>query len=227
MSHFHLIRTRTREITPDYDTYYPRPITHSDSRHQHKLTLSDDSDDGHDDYPYSSSHKPARISRALTLRDQPSTLERYNIWSDRRDTHSDDEDTRRRSFERRRVYKYTTATPTTRCDPEERDFQLNVQAKLTRPRSSHHHHHHHHESNSFWPTDVLRRKEKWVDEDWEVRERSLSRERRRRDSFWGGWEDESEENKESWSRYRRVKSTKTEEVVPLSGWRRERIVRGS
>lgn len=68
--------------------------------------------------------------------------------------------------------------------------------------------------------DVVRRKEKWVGEDWD------SGERKGRDSFWGDVETRAEE-KESWSRYRRVKSMKTEEVVPLSGWRRNRIIFGS
>ncbi|KAH9868488.1 hypothetical protein J1614_007560 [Plenodomus biglobosus] len=221
MSHFHYSRTRTREHTPDYDTYFARPIPLSKPKHQRKITLSDDSDDGHDDYPYSSSHKPPRPSRALTLRDQPSQLERYNIWSDRRDTHSDDDDAskgdRGKTYERRRLYKYSTTPlhrPHDSKDHEDHAVQLNVQAKFTRPRSSHGHIHLHHESTSVWPTDVVRRKEKWVGEDWE------SGERRGRDSFWG-------DEKESWSRYRRVKSMKTEEVVPLSGWRRNRIIFGS
>lgn len=47
----------------------------------------------------------------------------------------------------------------------------------------------------------------------------------RRDSVWD--DEEKDEEKESWSRYRRIKRTKTEEWRPLSGWRRERIVYGS
>jgi hypothetical protein len=223
MSYLHLTRTRTRERTPDYDAHYTRPLVRRDSKRQRIITLSDDEDDGADDYPYSSSHRP---SRALTVRNQPSQLERYNIWSDRRNTKDDDSE-RQRSYERSRTYKYTSPRHhhhSLSSDDEEREFRLKVQATFARPTSSHHHH----ESDShFWPSDLFRRKENWVDENWETRERSTSRERRRRDSFWGEDEEKDEET-EKWSRYRKMKRTKTEDVYrPLSGWRRQRIVYGS
>ncbi|KAF2856787.1 hypothetical protein T440DRAFT_463008 [Plenodomus tracheiphilus IPT5] len=189
MSDFHFTRIRTRESISDYDPYYLRPLIPNDFKSQRKVTLSDDC-------PYSSSFRPPRTFCTLTPHDQPSQLERYNIWSDQRNTHSeDDQGDCRRSYERRRIYKYTNSRPT-HCyeskddlyDPGECDFQLKVQAKFSRPKSAHHHH----ESIFVWPTDVLRRKEKCVDENWELRERSLSR--------------------ESWSRYRRVKRTKTERL---------------
>jgi hypothetical protein len=74
---------------------------------------------------------------------------------------------------------------------------------------------------------MFRRKEKWVDEGWETRERSRSRSRSREirgDSFWGEggfWGDSGKESEEEkWSRYRKIKRTKTEEWRPLTGWRR-------
>lgn len=232
MSHLHLTRTRTRERTPDYDTYYARPLVRRDSKRQRLISLNSD-DEGQDDYPYSSSHRPAKTSRALTLRNQPSQLERYNIWSTGRDryTPDDSEDERRRSYERRNTYKhrssrhhYSDDHDDLHGDPEERAFRLKVQASISRPKSSHHHHHT--DTSSLWPSDMFRRKEKWIDEDWETRERSVSRERTRRDSLWGDDVDKGEES-ESWSRFRRIKRTKTEEFRPLSAWRRDRIVYGS
>lgn len=226
MSHFHLNSTRTRERSPNYDTYYSRPLVRRDSKHQRNITLSDNEDNGHDDYPYSTSHRPVKLSRALTVRSPATQLERYNIWSDGREKHTDDEDERRHSFERRKTYKYTSDRhhDDGLYDPEERNFRLQVQATFGRPKSSHHHHH---DSTSIWPTSALPRREKWVDEDWETRERSVSSERRRRHSFWGDEEESKDEAKETWSRFHRIKATKTEEVRPLSGWRRNRIVYGS
>lgn len=239
MSYLHLTRTRTRERTPDYDTLYSRPLARRDShKRQRFITLTDDEDDGHDDYPYSLSHRPAKPSRALTIRNQPTQLERYNIWSDKRDTHSDDDgEEQRRFYEKSRTYKYKPHRrlcdddddiDNDKSDPDEREFKLRVKATFSKPKfpGHHHHHHHHHDSTSFWPTSLFRTtRERWVDEDWETRERSTSRERRR-DSFWGA-DDEKDEETESWSRYRRIKRTKTEETRPLSGWRRERIIYGS
>ena len=234
MSYLHLARTRTRERTPEYDTHhYSRPLVRRDSnKRQRIITLSDDEDGGYDDYPYSSSHKPAKLSRALTIRNQPSQLERYNIWSDKRDKHSDDDEDRRRSYERRRTYKYTPNRHNhfdddCKSDPEEREFRLKVKATFSKPKPSSLSHHHHDHEPHFWPGDLFRSREKWSDEAWETRERSTSRERssRRRDSLWD--DEEKDEEKESWSRYRHIKRTKTEEWRPLSGWRRERIVYGS
>ncbi|KAF1841792.1 uncharacterized protein K460DRAFT_369806 [Cucurbitaria berberidis CBS 394.84] len=230
MSYLHLTRTRTRERTPEYDTNYSRPIVRRDSnKRQRNITLSDDADDGYDDYPYSSTQKAGKLSRALTVRNQPTQLERYNIW---RDKHSDEDDERRRSYETRRTYKYAPdrhsySDDEETCDPDEREFRLKVKATFSKPKPSPPSHHHHHHDSHLWPADLFRSREKWSDEAWETRERSTSRDRssRRRDSVWA--DEEKDEEKESWSRYRRIKRTKTEEWRPLSGWRRERIVYGS
>tara|TARA_R110002003_G_scaffold645_8_gene21005 strand:- start:24149 stop:24748 length:600 start_codon:yes stop_codon:yes gene_type:complete len=197
------------------------------------ITLSDDEGEGHDDYPYSSHHRPVKTSRALTIRNQPSQLERYNIWSDRHkseDRSEDNEYEREKLRIYRRSSRYHSDDDCLKSDPEERDFRLKVAATLQRSSLSptpHRHHHHHHEAH-HWPGDVLRRKEKWVDEGWETRSRSRSRSRSRetrRDSFWGeggfwGKDEARESEDENWSRYRKIKRTKTEEWRPLTGWRR-------
>jgi hypothetical protein len=225
MSYLHLSRTRTRarERSPSPPL---RSIIRRDTKRSRFITLSDDEDDGHDDYPYSSSHRPVKPSRALTIRDQPSQLERYNIWSDRHKSEDREED---KILERSRAYRHTSRRDdddddSLRSDPEEREFRLKVAATFSRPQS--HPHQHHHEAY-VWPGDMFRRKEKWVDEGWETRERSRSRSRsseNRRDSFWGDggfWADRQKETEEEkWSRYRKIKRTKTEEWRPLSGWRR-------
>jgi hypothetical protein len=225
MSYLHLSRTRTRERSPSPPL---RPIIRRDTKRARFITLSDDEDDGHDDYPYSSSHRPVKPSRALTIRDQPSQLERYNIWSDRSKSEDREEE---KVLERSRAYHHThhhhrhddDDDDCLRSDPEEREFRLKLAAKFSAPSA---HHHHHHESH-VWPGDMFRRKEKWVDEAWETRERSRSRSRSREnrgDSFWGEggfWGDSGKESEEEkWSRYRKIKRTKTEEWRPLTGWRR-------
>jgi hypothetical protein len=224
MSYLHLSRTRTRERSPSPPL---RPILRRDTKRSRFITLSDDEDDGHDDYPYSSSHRPVTQSRALTIRAQPNQLERYNIWSDR---HKSEDREEEKVLERSRAYRHTSHRHNDddddclRSDPEEREFRLKLAAKFSLPKA--HLHHHHHESHVF-PGDVLRRKEKWVDEGWETRERSRSRSRSREnrgDGFWGDggfWADSGKESEEEkWSRYRRIKRTKTEEWRPLTGWRR-------
>jgi hypothetical protein len=213
MSYLHLTRTRTRDRTPEYDRSITKRITLSDN---------DGSDNGQDDYPYSSSHRP---SRALITRNAPTQLERYNIWSDRHRSEDRPVD-RDYEMEKSRLYRHTSRHHHDHSDndrlgrdPEERAFRMRVAATFSRPE---HHHHHRHEHLS--QTDAtFRRKEKWVDEGWEMRERSRSRSRSR-DGFWGHggfWDDEkSESETEKWSRYRMLKGTKTEEWRPLSGWRR-------
>ncbi|KAG9187627.1 hypothetical protein G6011_05498 [Alternaria panax] len=238
MSYLHLTSTRTRERTPDYDTYYTRPLVRRDSnKRRHSITLSD-LDDA-DDYPYSTNQKPAKLSRALTVRDQPSQLERYNVVTDNRHNHNDAGDdnnnSRLRDYETRRTYRYSSDRPAS-SEPEDRDFHLSVNAKFGRPHPSHdHHHHHHHQSSSLLsPTyDAFHRSEKrWVDERWESRERSISRERSRtrRDSFWGDSyeEKERETGEERWRSYSRIggREVERESIRPLSGWRRKRIVVG-
>ncbi|KAH7078929.1 hypothetical protein BKA63DRAFT_254514 [Paraphoma chrysanthemicola] len=234
MSYLHLSRTRTRERSPS-PPY--RPLIRRDTKRSRIITLSDDEDDGHDDYPYSSTHRPSKTSRALTIRNQPSQLERYNIWSDRHKSSEREEDS---EYEReklrvyRRSSRYHSDDECLKTDPEERDFRLKIASTFKRASLSpvpHHHHHHRHEVHHY-PGDVLRRKEKWVDEGWESRSRSRSRSRgrvARRDSFWGEggfWgnegakETERESEDETWKRYRKIKRTKTEEWRPLTGWKR-------
>lgn len=229
MSYLHLTRTRTRERTPDHDNYYTRPLARRDSnKRRHSITLSD-LDDA-DDYPYSTNQKPAKLSRALTVRDQPSQLERYNIVRDNRHNHKDaGDDDRLRSYESRRTYRYSDRPASS--EPEDRDFHLSINAKFGRPHSSHHHHH---SSSLLSPTyDPFHRTDKWwVDERWESRERSTSRERSRtrRDSFWGDSyeEKERETEEERWRTYHRTagREVERESIRPLSGWRRKRIVMG-
>jgi hypothetical protein len=70
MSYLRISRTRTRERSPP-----PlRSIIRRNTKRSRLITLSDDEDDGHDDYPYS--------SHAVTIRNDPSQFERYNIRSD-------------------------------------------------------------------------------------------------------------------------------------------------
>jgi hypothetical protein len=156
MSYLHLSRTRTRarERSPSPPL---RSIIRRDTKRSRFITLSDDEDDGHDDYPYSSSHRPVKPSRALTIRDQPSQLERYNIWSDRHKSEDREED---KILERSRAYRHTSRRDdddddSLRSDPEEREFRLKVAATFSRPQS--HPHQHHHEAY-VWPGDMFRRK---------------------------------------------------------------------
>jgi len=233
MSYLHLTRTRTRERTPEYEPYYSLPLVHHDSsKHRRSITLSDlDDEDGHDDYPYSSNHKPVRSSRSLTVRDQPSQLERFNVWTDTRRPQNDAEDeNRRRSYDTRRTYEYSSDRAAS-SEPDDQAFRLSINAKFSRPHSSHHHHTFSLLSPSY---DPFHRSEKWwVDERWESRERSTSRERTRtrRDSFWGDSpfeEKEKETEQEKWRSYHRVggREVERESVRPLSGWRRRRIILG-
>ncbi|KAI4956321.1 hypothetical protein J4E91_000532 [Alternaria rosae] len=132
MSYLHLTRTRTRERTPEYESYYSRPLVHHDSsKRRRSITLSDlDDEDGHDDYPYSSNHKPARPSRALTVRDQPLQLKRYNVWADNRRPQNDAEDeNRRRSYETRRTYKYSSDRAAS-SEPDDQDLHLSINANF-------------------------------------------------------------------------------------------------
>jgi len=229
MSYLHFNHSRVRERTPpDYEPSYSHPQLppRESNERRRDITLSDIDDDGHDDYPYSSKHKAAKMSRALTVRDEPSQLERYNVWSDNR--RNDDDDERRRSYETRRTYRHSSDRFDAE-DADDRGFRFNLKATFERPRSSHHHHPLSRDLDThLWPSDVLRRKDRWVDEAWESSERSTSRERSltRRDSCWGELEErEKEIEDEKWSRYRRTTVSKTEELRPLSSWRRRRIIK--
>ncbi|CAE7206133.1 hypothetical protein CFE70_008803 [Pyrenophora teres f. teres 0-1] len=225
MSHFHFNHTRIRERTPpDYEPSYSRAQMPRESNERRRdITLSDVDDDGHDDYPYSTRHQPAKLPRALTVRDEPSQLERYNVWPDNR--RNDDEDERRRSYESRHTYRHSSDR--FEDDVDDRGVRLSLKATIERSRPSHQHHHHS-LSRDFdthlWPSDVFRRKDRWVDEAWESSERSTSRERSLtgRDS-WGEFEEKAKEfEDEKWSRYRKTTVLKTEEYKPL---RRRRTIR--
>lgn len=211
-------RSRSRERTPIHThTHTHRPLI----RHSPKHHLSEDSDDGYDDYPYAPNHKPAKPSRALTLRNPSSQLERYNIWSDRRPKHTDDE---RREQDRQvsihRWHDHEIKRDEDNYDEtDERAFHLKVHATFSRPRSPSPPRHAH-----VWPGTLFRRHEKFVDEEFEARERTRSPPRRRV-SFWDEDKDdaakrEDEDEVENWTRYRHVKRTQTEEWKPLCGWRR-------
>jgi hypothetical protein len=273
MSHIHLPRLHTSRPSyyPSYSySLFPPSLTRRDSHKRHRsITLSDDEDEGHDDYPYSANHKPARLSRASTsramvvrkepsqlvvMREPPSQLERLNVWSDnRRSMDRDEDEGRRRSYDTtRRVYRYSELDGRVHSnseDEDEREFRLKVDATFGRPNSPHprrlsvsplpssrlltEHTHTHY--------DTLRPNNTWVDEQWETRERSVSRERSRsqsrvrRNSLWRDVpmieERERESEGELWRSYtRRVKRTKMdreeeeEEWRPLSGWRRRRLI---
>lgn len=213
--------SRTRERSPlfqdeeDDDYYSSRRLVRTNSKRAHTNLYDDDE---YDDYPYS--NNKSKPSRAITIR-QPSQLEKYNVWS-RPSTSppkhtttkyytkaSDDEDD-----DHTVRYKYTT----TRYSPvrpsysdeendREREFRLRIRASFGRPRSSHSSE----RKAVAWSGDTFRRKDKWVDEEWETRER----ERGRRDSFF-----DEEPAKEKTVRFRRVKRTRTDEWKPLSGWKK-------
>lgn len=217
MSSFHYTRTRSHERAASP----PRLLRHTSPKRQRLLSADDE--DTHDDYPYSGAHRP---SRALTVRNQPNQLERLNIWTDARkeercDSGNEDWEPEK---QRRRVSFADEAD-------EEREFQRRVAAGLARSRArrgsvtaparrwqS--------ESDDervgvrVWPEEMVRRRERCVSADYEVRERE--RESRRRDVVRCGGEggEEVETEAERWVRYRRVKKTKTEEWRPLAGWRR-------
>ncbi|KAF9735147.1 hypothetical protein PMIN02_004449 [Paraphaeosphaeria minitans] len=220
--------TRTRERSPlfndhDDDYYSARRLVRTNSKRAY-----DDGDDEYDDYPYTTNSHKNKPSRALTIR-QPSQLEKYNIWS-RPASSSSPKHTSSRYFrssfnnqeddDRTVRYKYTT----TRYSPShththahahsdddsdrEREFRLKVKATYGRPRSSHSSE----RKAMAWSGDMFRTREKWVDEDWETRERERER---RRDSLF-----DDERVGEKSVRFRRMKRTKTEEWRPLSGFRR-------
>ncbi|RMZ72126.1 hypothetical protein GMOD_00007123 [Pyrenophora seminiperda CCB06] len=226
MSYLHFNHTRIRERTPDYEPRAQVPRESNERRRD--ITLSDIDDDGHDDYPYSYKQKAAKMSRALTVREEPSQLERYNVWSDNR--HNEDDEERRRSYETRRTYKYSSDRIEDE-DADDRGFRFSFKTSFERPHSSHRRHSLFRDFDAHsWPSDVLlRRKDKWVDEAWESRERSASRERSltRRDSCcWGELEEKEKEiEDEKWSRYRRTTVSKTEELRPLSSSRRRKFIR--
>lgn len=169
-------------------------------------------------------------------------MERYNIWSDRHKSEDREDDVfeKERELEKVRTYRHSHFhrhhhdNDDHVDDEEEKQFRLKVQATFSEPR-----HHHHHRRHLLPISASYIRKDRWVDENWETHERSRSRSRSRsrevelrRDSFWGDggfWgtervekekERDSEEEKDVWKRYRKIKRTKTEEWRPLSGWRR-------
>jgi hypothetical protein len=211
MSYLRYQSSRTRERDPyDSDYFSPRPLVRTNSKRQ-RADIYDD--DEYDDYPYTSSHKSIKPSRALTIR-QPSQIEKYNVWSHPKHSspdqhrrhvsdHDDDDDHTVR-------YKYTTtryAQPSDDESDREREFRLKVKATFGRPRSSHSSSH----KVTALPGGILKRREKYEDEGWE------SRERERRGEWW---DEQEPQLKERTVTYRRIKRTRTDEWKPLSGWRR-------
>lgn len=219
--HHRRMRSRSRERTPQ-----PLLVRHSSFKHQHLFSSSDDDDDDYDDYPYSGNHRP---SRALTRREQPSQLERWNIWSDARkeeryDSPTEDDNRGRR---RRRINFADEFD-----EDEERAFRLRIAAlsrdRLRRLSSSPRRYQTESDDERIrvqvWSGEPSRRKERYVSEEYEARERtrsrSRSRERRYRNGIWCDKEDERETEAERWVRWRKVKKTKADEWRPLAGWRR-------
>lgn len=225
MPYLHYTHTHSRERTPEYDAHNSRHLVRRNaSTPARSITLSDLDDDGHDDYPYPANHRLSRGPTALTIRDQPSQLERYNIWSN--DTRNTEDEERRHSYDARHTYNYSAHHH--HSDDEDRTgrgIRLRFNSALERPRTSHHHSH----GTHLRPSDSLHRSDRWVAEHWESRERSQSRERSRvrHDSVFGDFEErERETSAERWSRYQRVSGANTEELRPLSGWRRRRLING-
>ncbi|KAF2876892.1 hypothetical protein BDV95DRAFT_558016 [Massariosphaeria phaeospora] len=189
------------------EQFYSRPLVRRNSKRQ-RIDLYDD--DEYDDYPYLSSAKPSKPSRALTIR-QPSQLEKYNVWSyapSNNERRCDSDEEERHTQRYRHTQKHYASRPSASDedddDDNEREFQLKIKAKFGRPKSSHSH-------KAFaWPGELFKRREIWEGEDWE------SRERQHRGSFW----DDEPELKERIFRYRKVKRTRTDEWKPLSGFRR-------
>ncbi|KAF3032276.1 hypothetical protein E8E11_002304 [Didymella keratinophila] len=111
-------RSRSRSLTPP-------PLPRRTSFKRQRLFTSD-SDDEYDDYPYSGAHRP---SRALVTRNNPSQLERWNVWSspDREvrieRVDSGTEESRERERRHRRV---SFADRDDVNADEERDFRLRI-----------------------------------------------------------------------------------------------------
>jgi hypothetical protein len=219
----------TRERERDRERTSPPPLPRRTSFKRQRIFSSDDEDNIYDDYPYSGAHRP---SRALVRRDQPSQLERWNIWSDSRKEDRERCDSGAEDDEReRRRHRRVSFADEVNGD-EERAFRLRI-ASLRERRLSPPPRRHHTESDdervrpSVWSGELFRRRERCVSEDYESRERarSRSRERRRRESFWcddgdGEVEIEREFEGERVVRWRRVKRTRTDEWRPLAGFRR-------
>ena len=205
MSYLHY--TRERERSPyvmDSDPYYSRPLVRRNSKRQ-RVDLYDD--DEYDDYPYASSAKPSKPSRALTIR-QPSQLEKFNVWS--YPSSHDDRHHEPDEHDHGHGYKYTqkhyVSRPSASDDEDEREFRLKVKATLSRPKSSHSRF----EKAMVWPGELFKRREKWEGVEWDTKERE------RRGSFW----DDEPQLKERTIKYRKIKRTRTDEWKPLSGFRR-------
>ncbi|KAF2632737.1 hypothetical protein BU25DRAFT_453924 [Macroventuria anomochaeta] len=228
MSAFTYHHTRTRSRSRERTS--PPPLPRRTSFKRQRLFLSDDEDDGYDDYPYAGNHRP---SRALVRRDQPSQLERWNIWSDSRAEERCDSGNEESERERRRRHRRVSFADEHNED-EERGFRLRI-ARLTSERPRHLSpppRRYQTESDDerarahVWSAELLHRRERCVSEDYEARERARSRltERRRRERSWGG-DDEDEEIEREFDgervvRWRRIKRTRTDEWRPLAGWRR-------
>ncbi|KAF2741348.1 hypothetical protein EJ04DRAFT_507173 [Polyplosphaeria fusca] len=180
----------------DDEPFFTRPLVRRSTKRYH---LDSDSDSGHDDYPYGSSHKP---SRALTIR-QPTSghLTKYNIWEEPSSKHKSshkstkhyDSDSGHDSYK----YKYKR----TIYKDDEPKYELKYKVKESRPSEESRMH--------YWPGEVFRGRDKWERVDWEKHERE-----RGGDGWW-----EEPVQKESHTRYRKLKRSRTNEWRPLGGFR--------
>lgn len=209
--------SRTRDRSPLFDDnedyYSTRRLAHTNSKRA-RSELYDDEE--HDDYPYSNNR--SMTSRAMAIH-QPFQLEKYNIWSRPlslslqcgssiyRSDASDEED-------RGRIVRYKTTdarhSPKSYVhsyDENEREFHMKFKAMFARAKPSH--------SSELedmaWSSDMVGRKKKWIDEEWEA----TQHERGGRDY---AFDDGPVEEKSV--RFRRVKRTRTDEWKPLSGWKK-------
>ncbi|KAL6712544.1 hypothetical protein ACN47E_000421 [Coniothyrium glycines] len=229
----HVSHTHTHTRTPEHNhtTHSIVPLARHRSTPSRRVVLTNDTDeddDGADDYPYSAHHR--RASRALTLRNQPSELERWNIWSAPRPDDNGEARRRRSSSHAVSTHHFHHARHHSLSDDNDNDndnddaehaFRLRIQAAFQRSTSTHAPRQRHHRDSEI-SEPALRRQEHWVDEERAARE---GRRIRRHGILTAG--PTEEEDSECVALYRRGKRTRTGEVYrPLSGWRRERIVYG-
>ena len=215
MAHVSYRSSRARDSSPpsenDKGYYWTQRLIRTNPKRAH-LELYDD--DEHDDYPYS--NNKAKASHALVVRQQ-SPLESYNIWPgpfssnplDDIPTHSEasDEDEGRVAWHRYTTGRHSPLRYSHSYDEDEREFRFRVEATFGRRKPSY-------SQNSkdlVWRSDMVRRKNKWIEEEWEV----TQRERRRHNSIF-----DEEPVKGDSVRFRRMERTRTNEWKPLSGWKK-------
>ncbi|KAF2271025.1 hypothetical protein CC78DRAFT_538716 [Lojkania enalia] len=190
-SYYHI---RERERSPahvDAEPFFTRPLMRRNSKRQ-RVNIYDD--DEYDDYPYSSS-KPSKPSRALTIR-QPTHIEKYNVWEPPSKNHSD-----RRYEDDRDSYRYKFKH-TTYIDNEP-EYEYKLKATYRRPSDSYS------QRPMFWSGDMFRSRDKFERVDWEKKAREEE------EDFW----DDEPKVKESVTRMRKIKRSRTNEWRPLGGFK--------